>query len=119
MPIPQLKVRSISASSTRPGQPAEDRRHVDRGKVDLRGEIVGEDARDVLHQPAAGDVRQRLHAAGLADRGEAGADIDARRRQQRRAERLSPASKGAGSPRRSPAISTTRRTSEKPLEWTP
>ena len=42
MPIPQLKVRSISCSATGRGEPAEDRRHVDRREVDLRREVLRE-----------------------------------------------------------------------------
>ena len=63
MPIPQLKVRIISESATGPDEPAEDRRHGDRRKVDLRRQMAGQHPRHVLQQPAAGDVGERLDCA--------------------------------------------------------
>jgi hypothetical protein len=88
MPMPQLKVRSISGPETPAvlAQPAEDRRQVPGVEIDHGTEPFGQHPRQVLGQPAAGDVRERVHAA-RADRGERGADIDACRLQQRRTER--------------------------------
>src|SRR3546814_9632956 len=48
-------------------------------------ERLGKDARQVFRKAAAGDVGERLHAAGL-ERGKAGAHVDAGRLQQRLAE---------------------------------
>ena len=56
-------------------------------EVDPRAGVLRQHARNVVGKSAAGDVRQRLDRAGLADRGEAGFDIDARRREHRLAER--------------------------------
>ena len=58
-----------------------------RRRRDATPSPSGSDARDVVDEPAAGDVRERLDAA-RADRGEAGLDVDARRRQQRVAQAL-------------------------------
>ena len=82
MPMPQLKVRSISFSAMPPvcGQPLEHRQHRNAREVDARAQILRQHARDVVGKSAAGDVRQRLDRLGLADRGEAGFDIDAGRR---------------------------------------
>ena len=64
MPMPQLKVRAISASATPPvaREPAEHRRHRPGRGVDRAATSVGQHARHVLEQAAAGDVRQRLDA---------------------------------------------------------
>jgi hypothetical protein len=86
MPMPQLKVRSISASATPPAAASQAktagraRRRVDRG-----AEAVGQHARQVLGQAAAGDVGEGVHAAG-ADRGEQRAHVDAGGFEQRLAE---------------------------------
>ena len=66
-------------------QPSEDGRNGPASGVEPGGEAPGEDARDVLHQPAAGDVAQTLHPAG-GERGEAAPRVDPRRLQQSRAE---------------------------------
>ena len=115
MPMPQLNVRVISVVSMpcRCLQPAEHARAPAscRDRC-VHGEAVGQNARDVFEQPAAGDVRQRLDRAGLADGGEQRLHVDAGRRQQARRQgwtgrRTAPAS---SQPR--PRFSTTRRTSE-------
>ena len=98
------------------GQPGEHRRQRPGCEIEVEHLAVGEHARRVLDQPAAGDVRQGLHAAG-GDRGEA-----ARRRRcgsasAARRPRLRPACQGQGSASSRPCSRSTRRTSEKPLAW--
>ena len=66
MPMPQLKVRSISASATPPvcaSQPKTGGTGM-RAEVELHADAVGQDARDVVGEAAAGDVGERLDAAG-------------------------------------------------------
>ena len=62
-PRPMLNTRSISSSPCRraPGA-GEDRRHGPGAPVELDGDVVGQDAREVAGHPAAGDVRDRLAA---------------------------------------------------------
>src|SRR3546814_9463669 len=48
----------------------------------MRMQGLGQDPRDILEQPAAGDMRQRMDLAGLHQRQQA-LHIDARRRHQR------------------------------------
>ena len=62
----------------RVAQPGEDRRQRPGVEVDRGAEALGQDARQVLGEAAAGDVGERVDAA-RADRGERGADVDARR----------------------------------------
>ena len=85
MPTPQLNVRSISGSAMPPVAASQrnTRQHRHAREIDAHAESVGQHARNVLGEAAAGDVRERLDAAGLADRREARAHIDARRRQHR------------------------------------
>ena len=55
-------------------QPAKHRRQLERAKVDLGGKGVRQNARDVLIQPAASDMSERLDPVRLARRlGAAGA----------------------------------------------
>ena len=77
-------------------QPVEHRQHRDAREVDARAEALRQHARDVVGEAAAGDVRQRLDAPGLADRGEAGFHIDARRRRARLRRASASLSNGAG-----------------------
>ena len=64
MPMPQLKVRSISASIEIGFalQPGEDGRQGEAAEIDLSGEMLRQHARDILGEPAAGDMRQALTA---------------------------------------------------------
>ena len=67
MPMPQLKVRSISRSAMPPAarQPAEDRRRPARRRDRAcDAEPVGQHARHVVDEAAAGDVGQRHDGAG-------------------------------------------------------
>ena len=59
------------------GEPGEDRRNPDAGKVDAGGEPLGQDPRDVVDEAAAGDVRHRLDPTGGAERLEERLDVDA------------------------------------------
>ena len=66
MPRPQLNVRRISARAT--PAPRRSRSKIAGTRpaplVEPHDQPVGEDARQVLHQPAAGDVRGAVHVAG-------------------------------------------------------
>ena len=62
---------------------------------------------------------ERLDAVAGLQGGEERLHVDARRVEQRLAERLLPGAKGAGASQARPDASTMRRTSEKPFEWTP
>ena len=99
-------------------QPAEDRRQRPGVEVDLGAEPVGQHPRQVLGQPAAGDVGERRARPPAPSAASAGAHVDAGRREQRRAERAG-AERGRARPSRGPPRSTTRRTRLKPLECTP
>ena len=68
MPIPQLKVRSISRFRDAAGlcKPAEDGRAGDGAKIDLGNGVLGQDARDVLDEAAAGDMGERLDRRGIS-----------------------------------------------------
>ena len=64
MPMPQLKVRSISRSLTFRrslcSQPKTGGQGT--GEIDLGHAFLGQDARDVFEKAAAGDMGQRLDA---------------------------------------------------------
>lgn len=77
--------------------------------------MLGQNARNVFGETAAGDVRQRLQCAGLADRLQKRLHIDAGRRQQRFAKLLA-IREGAGASQPRPETDTILRTSEKPFE---
>ena len=99
MPMPQLKVRAISASATPPArcEPARRPAAAARRAASISAaQALGQHARHVLDQAAAGDVGQRLDARRCGAAARQLLDIDPRRRQQRLAERFGPASNGAG-----------------------
>ena len=114
MPTPQLKVRSISRSAMPPisREPAEDRRHGDGVEVDVGGEVVGQHARDVVDEAAAGDVGEGLDADAGLERGEQRLHVDAGRGRAGPRRACVPASNGAGADQSRPEISTILRTSE-------
>ena len=66
MPIPQLKVRSISAAPTPPTlrEPAEHGRRREGREIERDGEIVRQNARQIVGKAAAGDMRQRHECRG-------------------------------------------------------
>ena len=81
--------------------------------------ILGQHARDVVGKAAAGDVRQRLDAVRAADRLE---DRPSHRCASARAAPRPACGRrrtARASVQASPDCATMRRTSEKPLEWTP
>ncbi|MGY3421809.1 hypothetical protein ACVWZW_002284 [Bradyrhizobium sp. F1.13.4] len=69
------------------GQPFEHRQHWQTRQIDTHTEMLRQHARNVVGEAAAGDMGKPLHRAGLADRAQAGFDVEPRRRQQRAAER--------------------------------
>ncbi len=73
--------------SAGPGEPLEHRKDRHAGKVDPHAETWRQDARNVVGQSAAGDVGERFHRSGPADRGEAGRHINQGRREERLAKR--------------------------------
>ncbi len=82
-------------------QPAEHGRRLPRRQVDVRGEAVRQHARQVLRQPAAGDVRQRLDGtASRAMRAQHRLHVDARRHQQRFGQRCAVGRTARARPRR-------------------
>ena len=89
MPMPQLNTRSISVGATPPVRASqrEHRRHRPVRGVQRGGRAVGQHARQIAGQAAAGDVRRRLQQPRAMQRQQR-ADIDPRRRQQRLAQRL-------------------------------
>ena len=72
MPIPMLKTRNISSSSTSPFSCStrNGRRNLPAAEADLRREPLGQDARHVVGQAAAGDVRQGVQARVREERRE-------------------------------------------------
>ncbi len=64
MPIPQLKVRSISlgADSADLGEPTENRGRREGREIERYSEIVGQDARQNVGKAAARDVGEREYA---------------------------------------------------------
>ena len=64
-PMPMLNVRNISSSAIAPArlQQLEERRHRPRAAIDRRGAPVGQHARQVVGDAAAGDVRHALDRA--------------------------------------------------------
>jgi hypothetical protein len=64
-------------------EPAEDRRHGDAREVDPRRKTPRDDARDVVGEPAAGDVGKGLDAAGVAEGVEERLHVNAGRREER------------------------------------
>ena len=115
MPMPQLKVRSISRVGDAAGraQPAEHRRHVPRrrGRVRRRGPSGSTRGMLSMRPPPVmwasalmpcrpcGAPQQRLH-------------VDAGRLEQRLGQRLAARRTAPARPRRGPSASTIRRTSE-------
>ena len=122
MPMPQLKVRSISASATPPvcaSQPntggTGDRVEVDarrrRRSGSTRGMLSGKPP-PVMWASALMPRRSRGSRRAAASHRSASARAAPRRAS-------APGANGAGASQASPACSTIRRTSEKPLECTP
>src|SRR5450759_2303767 len=68
-------------------QPLEHRQHRQARKVDSDAEMLRQHTRDIIGEPAAGDVGNALDRSRLADRAQARSDVKPRRRQQRAAER--------------------------------
>ena len=85
MPMPQLKVRSISSRSNLASacSQAKTGGRAKCAKVDLGGKAVGQHARDVVGEAAAGDMGERLDGIGSANRFKDLPDIDAGRGEQR------------------------------------
>ena len=114
MPMPQLKVRAISSGSI---LPCACRKAISRGCSQASASItrvaaVGQHARDILEQPAAGDVRQRLDPARAHQRQQASsrrcASAPSARRSAARPDRTAPGDRAsspcprpAGAPARS------------------
>ena len=88
MPMPQLNTRCISSSATLPWRCSQSkiggRVHAERARRACRP--VGQHARHVLEQAAAGDVRHALDRQRVHQR-QHRLHVDARRREQRVAER--------------------------------
>ena len=80
MPMPQLKVRASSSGAMPPARASQANTggSGQQAGIEHAGEACRQHAGDVLDQPAAGDVRQCLQAAGGV-RGKAGRDVDAGR----------------------------------------
>ena len=76
--------------------PLEDRGKREGSESDLGGKGLWQDARDILRQPAAGDVSEGFHDPGSANRFKDLPDVDAGRCEECSAERFLLA-KGAGS----------------------
>ena len=122
MPIPQLKVRSISVLGDAAGlrQPRNTGSTGTCAEIDAGAERLRQHARDVVGKSAAGDVGERLDRAGLADRGEAATSHRCASASSSASPRLCAGlERRRRAPRRARTCSTTLRTSEKPLECTP
>ena len=120
MPMPQLKVLSISASADPGGRASQAKTggSVQASRSTSAPRPVGQHPRQVLGQPAAGDVGEAVHARRPAAPRAPGARRSASASSS--AAPSSPAPKGRGRrPRRAPSASTTRRTRLKPFECTP
>ena len=70
IPIPMLKTRCISSKETSPSRcdDLEDRRHRPRARLDDDVEPLGQHARDVVVEAAAGDVRHAVDEVGVEKR---------------------------------------------------
>ena len=85
MPIPQLKVRSISRSATPPSRASQPKTGSTgmAERSSAQPETLRQDARNILGEAAAGDMRQRPYAVGGAQSREQRLHVEPRRVEQR------------------------------------
>ena len=118
--MPQLNTRCISASATLPARCSQSKIGGTRpgAAVDPRAESIGEHPMRVLDEPAARDVRHALDVE-LAQERQHGLHVDARRLEQRVAERAVGRQPGHGRAQVRARNLEDLRTSEKPFECGP